>query len=372
MKIAHLTSVHRRYDTRIFLKECRSLARHGYEVSLVVADGGADETRDGVAITSVAAPTGRARRMVTTTRQVARRAIELDAELYHLHDPELLPVGLWLKRRGKRVIYDAHEDLAEQIKGKAYLPAGSRRPVAWAARLGLKGLCRRLDGVVAATPFIRGQFQATGVRCVDVDNFPMLGELEPEGGWTTKARQVCYVGSITRLRGIVDAVRAMAHVRSGARLVLGGQLASTDVETAVQNAAGWDKVDALGFLDRPRIRQVLGQSLAGIVVLRPNGNFLNALPVKMFEYMAAGIPVIASDFPVWRGIVETADCGILVDPCDPVKIAAAIDQLVDDPGEAQRLGENGRRAVLERFNWSIEEPKLLAFYDEILGERQLA
>ena len=367
MRVAHLTSVHRRYDTRIFFKECRSLAAQGFSVSLVVADGSGDEARDGVTIVSVGAPKGRARRMLQTTRQVARRALEMDAELYHIHDPELLPVALWLKRRGRHVIFDAHEDLPEQVRGKSYIPRRLRPLVAGTAGLLVKNACRRLDGVVAATPYIRDQFVAMGVRCIDADNFPMLGELDLTDRPSAKRQQVCYIGSIAAVRGVCDAVRAMSLVQPGTRLALAGQLAGSDVETAVQREAGWERVDALGFLDRRQIREVLGHSIAGLVTLHPNGNFLNALPVKMFEYMAAGIPVIASDFPLWRRIVEEAECGLLVDPLHPAAIAAAIDRLVGDPEMARRMGENGRRAVLERYNWGVEEQKLFAFYDAILS-----
>jgi glycosyltransferase involved in cell wall biosynthesis len=110
----------------------------------------------------------------------------------------------------------------------------------------------------------------------------------------------------------------------------------------------------------------MAQSVAGLVTLHPNGNYLNAQPVKLFEYMAAGIPVIASDFPLWRRIVEDAECGLLVDPLDPRAIAAAVDWLVDNPEAAQRMGESGRKAILKRYSWDVEKRRLFQFYDAIL------
>ncbi len=97
-------------------------------------------------------------------------------------------------------------------------------------------------------------------------------------------------------------------------------------------------------------------------------NHVDAQPNKMFEYMSAGIPVIASDFPLWREIIEGCGCGICVDPLDPKKIAEAIDYLVDNPEIARRMGENGRKAVYDRYNWDVEEKKLLALYDSLLRE----
>lgn len=366
VKVVHLSSVHRRHDVRIFLKECRSLVENGFDVTLVVADDLPDETRDGVKIKSVGMPLGRLRRMLTTTRRVAKQGLELDGELYHLHDPELLPASLWLKRRGKKVLYDAHEDLPEQVKGHSYLPEWTRPTVAWIAGLVVRTVCRRLDGVVAATPYIRDQFRAMDINSTDVSNFPILGELDAEQNWATKRRQVCYVGTIAAVRGVVDIVRAMEFVKGDVRLALGGQLVGSDVDAVVRQEAGWTRVDALGYLDRIRTRETMAQSVAGLVTLHPNGNYLNAQPVKLFEYMAAGIPVIASDFPLWRRIVEDAECGLLVDPLDPRAIAAAVDWLVDNPEAAQRMGESGRKAILKRYSWDVEKRRLFQFYDAIL------
>jgi glycosyltransferase involved in cell wall biosynthesis len=364
MKVAHLTSVHQRYDTRIFVNQCRSLTAAGYEVTLIVADGRGDETRGGVRIVDAGASRGRLDRAARATRRVLQTAIAIDAALYHLHDPELLPAGLILKRRGKRVIFDSHEDIPRDILTKPYIPRPMRRLTSLAAAAVQQQICRRLDGVIAATPFIRDNFRAMGIRCIDVNNFPMLDELETATGWEAKKHEVCYVGSLTAIRGIVELVRAFGLVQSGVTLNLVGRLEGTDVAAAVQRQCGWNRVNALGFLDREGVRDVLARSVAGLVTLKPTPSHLDAQPNKMFEYMSASIPVIASDFPRWREIVKGNECGLLVNPLDPAAIAATIDRLVDDVALARRMGENGRRAVLDRYNWGAEERKLLDFYAE--------
>lgn len=369
MKVVHLTSVHPRFDTRIFLKQCRSIAANGYDVSLVVADGMGDERRDGVRIIDVGPPRGRLDRMVNASRRVLKKAASLNADLYQIHDPELLPAALMLKRGGHKVVFDAHEDVPSQILGKAYLHPLARRPVSGVVKSFEGYACRRLDGVVAATPFIRDRFRAMDMRCIDVNNYPMAEELQASAGWEAKKREVCYVGGITAIRGALEMVRACGLLSSDARLNLGGSFSEAGLEAAVKREPGWARVNALGFLDRDGVRNVLHRSVAGLVTLHPIVNYLDALPVKMFEYMSAGIPVIASDFPLWRKIVEGNDCGICVDPRDPAAIAAAIDRLVEDPQEARRMGENGRRAVEQRYNWANEEKKLLSFYEEVLGGR---
>lgn len=365
MKIAHLTSAHPRFDTRIFLKQCRSLAAAGHEVSLVVADGLGDEQRDGVRILDAGKPRGRLHRMIGATRRVLKRALALDADLYQFHDPELLPAGLALKRRGKRVVFDAHEDLPRQILSKAYLNPAVRRSIAAAMAAFERFACRRFDTVIAATPTIRDKFARMGASAVDINNFPLPGELEANIPWSEKRTEVCYVGGISAVRGIAEMVAAMALTKAGARLNLGGKFSEADVKTRVEKMPGWAQVNELGFLSREEVRAVLGRSLAGIVTFLPEPNHIESQPNKMFEYMSAGLPVIGSDFPLWREIIEGNECGLCVDPLDPTKIAAAIDRLVRSPGEARRMGENGRRAVAERYNWSAEEKKLLALYENL-------
>lgn len=366
MKIAHLTSAHQRYDTRIFLKMCRSLVAAGHDVTLIVADGAADELRDGVRILSVSKPRGRLDRMWTSTRRLFAKAMELDCDVYHLHDPELLLVALRLKSRGHRVIFDAHEDLPLQILSKSYIRPGVRQMVSTAAGLFERFACRQVDAVVAATPTIRDKFARLDIEAVDINNFPVLGEFDASVSWDQKAREVCYIGSIVASRGIRELVAAMSLTRSGGQLALAGDFQEPNLQADVEAMPGWSRVNWLGFLSRSEIRSVLCQSTAGLVTLHPTPAYLDSLPVKMFEYMSAGLPVIASNFPLWREIVEGSDCGICVDPLDPASIASAIDQLMENPDRARRMGENGQRAVHARYNWGVEEKKLLALYERLL------
>ncbi len=371
IRIAHLTSAHPRIDTRIFLKQCRSLARAGHEVALVVADGIGSEVRNGVVVHDVGAPSGRLDRMRNVTRRVLAKAVELDAAVYHLHDPELIPVGLKLKKLGKRVIFDAHEDVPKQLMGKPYLNPLSRWLFSHVFAAYERWACRRLDGVIAATPFIRDKFLAINPCTVDINNFPLLGELAAgEVDWSRKQQQVAYVGGIARVRGVLEVVTALAQTRSEVRLQLVGKFSEREVENLARASPGWSRIDALGFLDREGVRDVLQRAVAGLVTFLPMPNHMDAQPNKMFEYMSAGVPVIGSHFPLWREIIEGNQCGLCVDPHNPYEIAEAIDHLIAHPAESERMGRNGQKAVQELYNWDIEERKLLAFYGALFAREE--
>jgi glycosyltransferase involved in cell wall biosynthesis len=367
MNVVHLTSAHPRFDIRIFHKMCASLAAHGHALTLVVADGKGDETRGGVQILDAGASRGRIDRISRAPGRVFQKALTLDADIYHLHDPELIPVGLKLKRLGKRVIFDSHEDAPKQMLGKPYL----NKPMLWLISKALSAYeryaCRQFDGIITATPYIRDKFLKINPDTVDINNFPLVNELNNEIQWKNKQAEICYVGGISAIRGIRETVRAMELVRSSARLNLCGEFGEPEVEKTAKSSPGWTRVNEQGLVDRAGVREALGRAVAGVVTFHPLPNHIDAQPNKMFEYMSAGIPVIASHFPLWRDIIEGNQCGLCVNPLKPNEIAGAIDYLIVHPDEAQHMGQNGRRAVLERYNWSIEERKLLAFYEKLLS-----
>jgi glycosyltransferase involved in cell wall biosynthesis len=118
---------------------------------------------------------------------------------------------------------------------------------------------------------------------------------------------------------------------------------------------------------REQVAALLGRVQAGLVLFHPAPNNVRAQPNKLFEYMSAGVPVIASDFPLWREVVEGEGCGLLVDPFNAVEVAEAVAHILGHPEEAEAMGRRGRAAVEQRFNWAREEATLVRLYRDVLG-----
>lgn len=365
-RVTHMTTNHQAFDSRIFLKECSSLASAGYTVSLVVPHT-QSLARNGVSIIPIPFARSRRDRFLRSGLRAFQAARETDALIYHLHDPDLLPFGWVLKAMGKRVIYDAHEDRPKQVLSKTWIPSALRPVTAAITRVVESVSSSLFDQVVAATPAIADTFPSH--KTTLVQNFPIIGELQAAeaGPYDKRPNQVIFVGGMTAIRGVKQFVDAMMKVpeRLDATLVLAGTFDSPDFEDEVQSSAGWARVKHMGWQDRDSVARLLGSSRVGLVTYLPEPNHLAAQPNKLFEYMSAGIPVVASDFPLWRSLVEEAECGILVDPSNPDEIAEALTWLLDNPAEAAAMGARGQEAVTSRLNWDTQSKNLLHLYAKL-------
>jgi len=243
----------------------------------------------------------------------------------------------------------------------------------WSVRKLEDAACRRFSGLIAATPTIAERFYPINANTVVVHNFPMIDEIAPNVDlpWNERPRAVAYIGSISERRGIREILQALTLLPSGspAQMMLAGPFSPNELPTELAKQPGWTRVQYLGMLDRPSVANLLSRVRLGLLVLQPEPNFVNARPIKLFEYMAAGIPVIASDFPLWRQIIGEAGCGLLVDPHDPQAIARAMEYLLSHDAEAEAMGRRGRKAACELYNWDSQERVLLKFYSDLLDTR---
>ena len=363
IRVCHFTSIHPTGDTRIFVKECVSLADSGYEVFLVGVNT-KDEIVNGVTIVNVPASNkGRLYRMLITAGLVYEKALTIDAHIYHFHDPELIPYALKLIKKGKKVIYDVHEDIPRQILAKYYIPKPFRKVISLITEFIENRAAIKFSWIITATPFIRDRFLKRNRNVNDVCNFPVYEELSSTRSYQSRPKQICYVGSITKARGILEMVEAMEGLPY--LLHLCGEFSPASLRDEAVNLKGWKQVVEHGYASRQKVREVLEYSRVGLVTLHPIINYVDAYPVKMFEYMVAGIPVIASDIPLWKEIVDSANSGICVNPLNPLEIKNAIVTLMENEVDAMKMGMNGRLAVVEKYNWHLEEVKLLEIYKKL-------
>lgn len=370
LHIAHLSSVHPVNDNRVFNKECRSLADAGYRVTLI-APHSSSGTTAGVFIDAVRRPSGRWERMTRTVWSVWRHAVRLRADLYIFHDAELLPAAALLRAGGRSVVYDVHEDMSGDLISRDYLPRPALRVLGWCVVLAENIVSRWLSAVSAATPTIAGRFQRLNPRTVVIQNFPKISELTPPAGvpWAQREAAVAFVGCMDLPRGLAEMVRAMSLLPKdqAAQLKLAGSFTPRHHRDVVAALPGWERVEELGALDRAGVAALLSRVRAGLVLFLPYPNHVNAQPQKLFEYMSAGIPVIASDFPLWRQIVETHRCGLVADPRNPAAIAAAIRHILEHPDEAEAMGARGRAAIERGLNWERESEKFIRLCDGLLA-----
>lgn len=365
VKVCHMTSAHAPEDERIFFKECVSLAANGYETFLV--SKGASYEKNGVKIVGIGEVSGgRLDRILHVSKRVYEKALSIDADIYHFHDPELLPYGLKLKRKGKKVIFDSHENTVEQIMEKNWIPAILRIPMYYVFDWYQKYVCRRLDGVISVTPHICSYFEKVNSRVRMITNYPILKPL-PERT-EPHERSLCFAGGITEQWCHDKIIRAMEKVNDCAYFLCGDD--DSPYFQMLTELPGWKQVRFLGRVPHEQVHEFLGSCQIGMSVLEYNRNTGGKTGTlgntKIYEEMMAGLPVVCTDFVLWREFVDRYHCGICVDPENVDAIAGAIRYLLDHPDEARQMGENGRRAVKEEFNWGVEEQKLLALYQDVL------
>lgn len=370
VKICHMTSAHGPEDVRIFHKECVSLAKAGYEVYLV--ERGGSYEKNGVHIVGVGQPGGgRLSRMTGFARRVYQAALMLDADVYHLHDPELLPYGLKLKKKGKKVVFDSHEYYRVQIKSKPYVPKFISRCMAGCYAVVEDYLLRRIDGIIFPC-LINGENPFAG-KCRHfalINNVPMLEELYHSYDETVPKheRSVIYIGGLTYARGIVHIIKASAKAQC--TVYLAGAYSPPSFRSEAEALPEFSNVEYLGILDRPQVLEALQKCEIGMATILNVGQYNQSdnLATKVYEYMSLGLPVILSRTPYNEKMIKTYGFGLCADPENVDEIASAVRCLLDNPETAKQMGENGRRAVKEAFNWSIEEKKLFALYEDILKE----
>lgn len=365
-KICHITSVHNRYDVRIFEKECTSLASAGHKVYLLVNDMLKNEEKNGVYIVSTKFfSSKRVKRIIKSQKIMFKRAMDIDAEIYHLHDPELLPIAAKLIKKGKKVIYDAHEDTELQIRDKKWIPKLLRDVISKGFRAYLNHSIKKMSGVVTVTPHLVKKFKAINNKTIMVTNYPIIQQKKEQISIEKKETILCFLGSITENwhhENVIKSIEKFENVK----YVLAGS-ADEDYLCKLEELKGWNNVIYLGRIPYSEVAKVYESADIGIALDwcsqgRGEGTLGNT---KLFEVMEAGLPLVCSNYRLWKKIVEKDFCGIAVNPKDCKAIKKAIKFLIANKEKAVEMGQNGRTAVERKYNWETQKIKLLKFYNNI-------
>ena len=371
-KVAHLTSHHNILDNRIFYRECRSLAAAGYEVVLV-APHDRDEIRDGVQMLGVPRHRNRLQRVTLTAFRVVRRALREQPAIFHFHDPELIFWGLMLRLLGKKVIYDVHEDFTQAAGVRPWVPDPLRPLLARFSDFTAWLAWHSLAIVIAERYYARTFPGAVAVlNYANLQDYAKIIAIEraPE---TLDRIRLLYTGSITRSRGAAHHLRLLDHLPATAALHLIGQCNDHELVELEARRAHDRRLQltvSKSWIPYGEIVETYAQPwTAGLAIFPDTPHYREKELTKFFEYMAAGLPIVCSNFPVWRALVEDNEVGICVDPEDPAAAAAAIRWLTANPKAARCMGERGRRLVQERFHWHTQAQNLLNLYDRLLGQR---
>lgn len=364
-KICHVTSVHSRYDIRIFQKECRSLARNGYEVYLIVNDDKENEVIDGVQIISTGYfPPNRICRFLFSRGKIKKKMKGIDAEVYHFHDPDLLPLANALTRKNKKVIFDSHENVPEQIQDKEWLPKYARKMISIVYSQYEKYSLKKYTAVISVTPHIVERLKKYNKNTIMLTNFPIL---KNEITDRSPKRKICFAGGIDAQWNHDKILEAIVKIKDVTYVLAGS--GSREYLGYLKSFKGWEDVEYHGRIPFEKVRSLYSECLLGVALnyskqVKGQGTLGNT---KLFEYMEAGLPIICTDYTLWKEIMTKNQCGIAVNPLDVPQITEAIRYFLDNPEIAMKMGENGRLAAEREYNWSTQEEKLIALYSTVLG-----
>ena len=372
VKVCHVSSAHSVHDDRIFFKECSSLAEQ-FEVH-VIAIGEEDEVLNNVQIHALPKNSSRFNRFFLLQIKLLIQAFKVNAKVYHFHDPDLILFGLIQKLIGKKVVYDMHELVYYQINDKEWLGNGFIKKMVSSIYLMFEKIgVRCFDKIVIAEDgywnYVNEKHKKHINKFIAIRNFSIY-ELIKNTAHDLSAnkdnkRIIIYAGGLSKIRGIKEIIDAIQTIENVTFLTL-GQWENDDYKQQCEQADVNKKMNYIGLVKMDKVYSYLKIADIGVANLYHKPNYLTSLPIKAFEYMASGIPIIMSDFPYW--IKTFNECALFVNPIDPIDIKSKIELLLSDKQLSHKLAEAGKKLVIENYTWEAESKLLIKHYQKLLSE----
>lgn len=297
--------------------------------------------------------------------------IKSNYAVYHFHDPELVVLSILLRLRQKKVIFDMHEDLSKQILNKEYMPFVVRHILSLIMRCFQKFYTFIFYYLVLAEDSYGRQYN-NKINIEIIHNYPLL-QKKYKIQYDFCDFNMVYVGDLRKVRGVFECLNLLIYAKKRIKkinLSLIGSFADKDEEDKFMKKASEAEVTNsiiyYGRMPNEDIYDILIRSDLGLALLHPIKNYINSYPTKLFEYMSVGLPVLCSNFDLWKSIVENVNCGHTVDPFDTVTAFRIIDEYLLNQKSLKMYGINGRNAVNQNYNWEKESQYLIEIYENIL------
>lgn len=373
LNVCMLTTSHPPYSPRIFDRESKSLNRNGYSVSIIApSDRKEKKEVDGINIITVKKPSEKYLHFITMYR-IFKAGLKQKCDVYHCHEPGSLLICIILKLIKKNnVIYDAHEHYPSLIAENALFPNYTKKMIEFFLDNIERNLCKSSDKIITVNHTLKTRYDVYKPTTI-LYNVPPLNIFSPKN--TEKsAKTIIYTGNVNKKRGLdflLHSLHIIKNDHQDVKLLIVGSISDTNefktwVESYINDNNLTENFQLTGWVPYEELVEYTQNSTLGVILFQPTYyNNIIGLPNKLFEYMACQIPVVASNLPEIRYVIEDVHCGFLVDPTNSNDIAKAICSIIENPDEAKVMGYNGRKAVEEIYNWENMEKRLLKLYGEL-------